>query len=153
MYKDKIGIINHYEASIEWVESLRKLPEEKWRIQIDKGKWTIVEVIGHLIPWDEFVLKQRIPYLLKATQLSPSPDAEIINQKAAKESRNRSKDETIELFVVIRKSLIEALHDVPDELWTRENIFNRKNKISLNNYFLGLIEHDNHHFRQIKRVL
>lgn len=152
MYKDKIEIIKHYEASTVWVESLRKLPEEKWRIQIDKGKWTIAEVIGHLIPWDQFVLKQRIPYLLKATQMPPSPETEIVNQEAAKESRNRSKEETIELFIVIRKSLIKELYGLPDELWTQE-IFNRKNKISLINYFLGLVEHDNHHFRQIQRVL
>ncbi|WP_050616538.1 DinB family protein [Bacillus testis] len=152
MYKDKLDIINHYEASIDWVKRLRELPEERWRTQVDQDKWTIAEIIGHFIPWDEFVIRQRIPYLFKDAQLPASPDAELVNQQAAEESRNRSKDETIDLFIVNRESLVRSLYDLPDELWTQD-LFKRKKKISLIDYFSGLVAHDYHHFRQIQRVL
>ncbi|MGE7765844.1 DinB family protein [Peribacillus sp. NPDC096540] len=150
MYIDKKQIIAHYEKSIGWVKSLTNLSEEKWRTQIDKGKWTIAEIIGHLIPWDEFVLNQRRPYLL--TQLPISPNAELINHQASIESKNRSKDETIKLFIAIRKKLINTLNDLSDTLWTQDFIIG-KNNISLISYLSGLVEHDIHHFRQIQKVL
>ncbi|CAM4023237.1 DinB family protein [Mesobacillus zeae] len=152
MYKNKKQIINHYEESIDWVKILTNLSEEKWRTQIDKGKWTIAEIIGHLIPWDEFVLNQRIPYLLKATQLPNSLNAEFINHQASIDSKSRPKDETIKLFIAVRKKLINTLNDLSDELWTQDFIIGKDN-IALFSYFAGLVEHDEHHFRQIQRVL
>ena len=152
MYRNKKEILLHYEESINWVNSLVNLSEEKWRTQIESGKWTIAEVIGHLIPWDEFVLKQRIPYLIKSTPIPTSPRAETVNQQAAQASRNRLKDETIHLFMDNRKNLIRSLYDLPDELWTRELLIGR-NKLLLIDYFAGLAKHDQHHFRQIQRVL
>lgn len=152
LYKNKRGILLHYEESIDWVNSLKNLTEEKWRLQIDEGKWTIAEIIGHLIPWDELVLNQRIPYLIKAESLPTSPNAETVNQQAAQASRSRSKDETIHSFIDTRKRLIKALYDLTDELWTRDLLIGRNN-LSLIHYFAGLVKHDLHHFKQIQRVL
>ena len=152
MYEDKMKVLNHYQESIDWVNSLRKLSEENWRTPIEVGKWTIAEVIGHLIPWDEFVLNQRIPYLFSTEELPDSPDTEFVNQQAAKLSREWSKDKTINLFMDRRNSLIRSLSDLPEELWTQEVHINRNN-LSLVHYFAGLIEHDDHHFNQIQNVL
>ncbi len=151
MYKEEMDVITHYKKSIELVNQLRGLSEDKWRTPIEEGKWTIAEIIGHLIPWDEFVLNQRIPYLFTKAQLPASPDAELVNQQAAKLSRCRSMEETIDLFIDRRNRLIKALSDLPREIWTKDLFVNRKN-ISLNLYFEGLIEHDVHHFKQIQGV-
>ncbi|HGE5782932.1 MULTISPECIES: DinB family protein [Bacillus] len=152
MYEKKKKIINHYEQSIDWVRSLRHLSEEKWRTQIDKDKWTIAEVIGHLIPWDEFVLNQRIPYLFQGTQLPKSPNVNLVNHQASIDSKSRTKEELINQFIMVRKKLIYTINDLTDELWT-QNLILGKNKVSLYSYFLGLIEHDLHHYRQIQKFL
>ncbi|MFJ8526716.1 DinB family protein [Bacillus sp. NPDC094106] len=152
MYEKKKEIISHYEESIDWVRSLIHLSEEKWRAQIDKDKWTIAEVIGHLIPWDEFVLNQRIPYLLKGTQLPKSPNVDLINHQASIDSKIRTKGEIINRFIVVRKRLIKTINDLTDELWTQDFILG-KDKISFHSYFLGLVEHDLHHYRQIQKLL
>ncbi|MET3202690.1 hypothetical protein CN962_27175 [Bacillus cereus] len=152
MHEKKKQIISHYEKSIDWVKSLTNLSEEKWRVQIDKNKWTIAEVIGYLIPWDEFVLHHRIPYLLKGTQLPKSPNTDLINHQSSIDSKNRTKGETINRFIVVRKELINTINDLTDDLWTQDFILG-KNKISLYSYFLGLVEHDIHHYRQIQKLL
>ncbi|KMN45661.1 DinB family protein [Bacillus sp. LK2] len=152
MYEKKKKIINHYEQSIDWVRSLKHLSEEKWRMQIDKDKWTIAEVIGHLIPWDEFVLNQRIPYLFQGTQLPKSPNVNLVNYQASIDSKSKTKGELINQFIMVRKKLINTINDLTDELWT-QNLILGKNKVSLYSYFLGLIEHDLHHYKQIQRFL
>lgn len=55
-------IIQHYERSLYWIKSLSDISEVQWRMPIEPGKWSVAEVIGHLSPWDEFVLNHRIPF-------------------------------------------------------------------------------------------
>ena len=145
-------IIAHYKESITWINRIRKIPEDIWRKQIAKGKWTIAEVIGHMIPWDEFVLHKRLPYLLTPLPLPKSPDVDWLNQQSSIESRNRPKEETIQLFIAVRKSLIGQLNDISDEVWTNEFLLGNQT-ISFYNYMSGLAEHDIHHFRQIQSTL
>ncbi|MGX9135003.1 hypothetical protein ACWV26_11595 [Rummeliibacillus sp. JY-2-4R] len=59
MNKFKEEIIKHQLDSIEFVKSLNALSEKEWRTQIEYGKWTVAEIIGHFKPWDEFVLHKR----------------------------------------------------------------------------------------------
>ncbi len=152
MHKGKIEIMNHYKKSIDWVNKLREITDEKWRTPIEKGIWTAAEIIGHLVPWDEFVLKHRIPHLFTNAQLPVSPDAELVNQKAAKLSRVQSRKETIDLFIENRNNLIKKLSDLQDDLWIQD-LFINGNRMSLYLYLKGLIEHDIHHFKQIQIMM
>ncbi|WP_313805039.1 DinB family protein [Cytobacillus sp.] len=146
------NILSHYEQSIQWVKELEQLSEEQWRTPIKEEKWSIAEVIGHLIPWDEFILKDRMPYFFKDIDLPKGPDAQALNDQAAAESRIRTKEETIERFAATRQTLLSALKEIDDELWSKElNI--SKSTLSLTAYFQGMVEHDNHHFEQIKKVI
>jgi hypothetical protein len=149
---NKSIIIVHYENSIDWVNKLNTLSENQWRTPIGKDKWTIAEVIGHLIPWDKFVINERIPYILENTILPPSLNTSEFNLKASIIAQRRSKEETIEEFILIRHQLIDTINKIDNRLWYE--IFSiGTSSMSLFNYFLGLIEHDNHHFQQICKVL
>jgi len=99
LYHDKHQIISHYEKAIVFVESLASITEEQWRTSIAPGKWTVAEVIGHLTPWDEFVVKQRLPFLFTGESLPKGPTVEELNTSAAKDSRAQSKEETIANFI------------------------------------------------------
>lgn len=151
VHLNKQEVLNHYDYTVDWVENLNNLPEEIWRTQIAQGKWSIAEIVGHLIPWDEFLLTKRIPYFLTAALLPNSPESELVNQQSAQVTRNRSKKETIKLFMSNRTLLIQSLNDLPDELW-KQDLFIGGNSISLTEYFTGLVEHDIHHIHQIQSV-
>lgn len=152
MQMEKQNILSHYEQSILWVKELEQLSEEQWRTPIKEGKWSIAEVIGHLIPWDEFIINDRMPYFFKDIDLPKGPDAQVLNNQAAAESRTRKKEETIERFAATRQTLLSALQEIDDKFWSKElNI--GKSTLSLAAYFQGMVEHDNHHFEQIKKVI
>lgn len=149
---EKEKVLHHYQTTMDWAEELTSLSERQWRTPIEKDKWTIAEVLGHLIPWDEFVLNQRLPSLLQDVPLLEKPNAEEINQKAAAESRSREQGETIALFTEGRMRLLEILGEIPDELWTQEFQIGKVPQ-SLYHYFRGLAEHDLHHMGQIQKAL
>ena len=152
MHKNKEELLFHFENSIDFVKNLVKVSEELWRTPIATGKWTVAEVIGHITPWDEFLLKERLPYLFKNTQMSQGPNVEELNHESALASRNRSKDETISKFINLRRYLVVAINNMDDELWEKELKFGGK-ALSLYDYLKSFMEHDLHHFEQIDKVI
>ncbi|MEQ6354746.1 DinB family protein [Lysinibacillus sp. M3] len=152
MCHDKHQIISHYERSIVFVESLAGITEEQWRTPIEPGKWTVAEVIGHLTPWDEFVLKQRLPFLFIEGSLPKGPDVGEINACAARNSRAQSREETIADFIHQRHQLIDALYEIVDKQWQLPFTIGAS-ELTLYSYFASLVDHDQHHFSQIQKVL
>jgi len=149
---DKHQIISHYEKSIVFVESLVNITEEQWRTPIEPGKWTVAEVIGHLTPWDEFVLNQRLPFLFIKESLPKGPDVGEVNASAARNSRAQSKEKTIASFTNQRHQLIDTLYQIVDQQWQQPFTIGAS-ELTLHRYFASLVDHDLHHFSQIQRVL
>ena len=151
MNHDKHQIISHYEKSIVFVESLVNLTEEQWRTPIAPGKWTVAEVIGHLTPWDVFVLNQRLPFLFTEGSLPKGPDVGEMNASAARNSRAQSREETIANFISQRHQLIDVLYEIVDEQWQQPFTIGTSD-LTLYSYFASLVDHDLHHFSQIQTV-
>lgn len=151
MSKNKEQVIQHYRHSIELAKQWGLFTNELWCATIAEGKWTIAEVVGHFIPWDDFVRLKRIPYFLNGDSLPNGLDVELTNRQSAIISRHRSQEEITAEFIYSRKRLIAAIEQIGDDQWEREYIFNQT-VLPLSVYFKGLLEHDEHHFRQIESV-
>jgi hypothetical protein len=148
----KKDILAHYNHSIAFADSLKNVSEDEWRTPIGEGKWTVAEVIGHFVPWDEFVLHQRLPYFFSTEELPKGPDAEETNHRAASKAREDSQEKTIDGFISARTALCKAVGEIPDEKWERTFTIG-KTTLSLSQYLKGLKDHDEHHFSQIKNAL
>ena len=148
----KEEIMRHQLYSIEFVSSLRALSEKEWRTEINEGKWTVAEVIGHFITWDDFVLNQRLPYVFSGRELPESPDSEKMNEVSASISREQTMRVTIDHFVSTRTALLNAIEEIPTDHWEVTFSIGTK-ELSLYEYFSELAQHDLHHFEQIKNIL
>lgn len=70
----------------------------------------------------------------------------------AKDSRAQSKEETIANFIKQRQQLIAALYQIVDEQW-RQPFTIGDSELTLSGYFASLVDHDLHHFSQIRKFL
>ncbi|UQW95981.1 DinB family protein [Rummeliibacillus sp. G93] len=145
-------IIKHHQYAIEFVRSLNNLREEQWRRKIEEGKWTVAEIIGHLIPWDEFIINNRLPYLFSVQELPIGPDVKTLNATSAHNAREQEKKVIITDFILVRSELLQKIEGIPDIRW-KEEITIGQTTLNLYDYFEGLAEHDQHHFNQIKEIL
>ena len=116
---------------------------------MQEGKWSIIEVIGHFQPWDQFVIKQRLPFIFTNEECPPSPKVEEVNAIAAWEAKNNPIHVTFEHFMTSRTQLIDLLSDLHKEVWKSQIHINQKT-ISFSEYMKGLIEHDLHHKRVVE---
>lgn len=51
-------ILNHYENSIQYIAKLTRLTDDCWLTPIAESKWSVCEIVGHLVPWDKFVMEK-----------------------------------------------------------------------------------------------
>ncbi|MFQ3546225.1 DinB family protein [Halobacillus rhizosphaerae] len=148
----KEEIIDHYEQSLTWVHSLTDMTDENWRLPISPGKWSVAEVIRHLVAWDKFVLNERLPYIFTQQKMPVAPNSEVINAQAAIQARDEEKSDTIESFCDTRRLLLQAISHFEVEEFTQD-VHMRSRTITLYDYFIELKEHDDHHINQIKELL
>lgn len=148
----KQQIIAHHLSFIHEIQKFEGLTEQILRRPIQQGKWSIIEIIGHFTPWDQFILNKRIPYLLANEPLPKGPSANEFNALSSRKAKSDCIQYTIEAFIATRSKLVEMLDEIPEDRWHSKFLINGK-IFSLSSYFLALIEHDLHHLKQMQMFL
>jgi hypothetical protein len=57
--KDIKELIQSFEKWISFTQSMQKLPEEIWDSSLEEGKWTVRDIVSHMMLWDKY-FKARI---------------------------------------------------------------------------------------------
>ncbi|WAT81587.1 DinB family protein [Bacillus safensis] len=109
---NKDTVIKHYQHSIEWLQSLTELTDKEWRSAIAEGKWSIAEIIAHFVPWDEFILHDRLKECWNEQALPQAPDALEMNQQSAERARKEERSETIGRFISVRTELLQEMKKI-----------------------------------------
>ncbi|RJO94607.1 DinB family protein [Exiguobacterium sp. RIT452] len=144
-------LLTHYQETLDFVRGLEHISEDAWRTPYAEGKWTVAEIVGHLSPWDRFIVAERLPYVLADEPFRVTPDSQAVNEEAAKMSREQQRILTIDEFLVSRDRLRIAVDLIPEDRLT--DTFTSKGKtISLLDFLGAMMQHDLHHQAQIKQV-
>lgn len=152
LLKEKSEILAHHQNFITFIHSLKSFDENLLRKPIEDGKWSVIEIVGHFCPWDEFVLQHRIPYLLKGKRLPKGPSVDDLNTHSSLLARNEAVENTLEKCIGIREDLLSQLDQISDLNWMSELQINDAN-IAFYEYLKGLMKHDLHHIDQIKSTI
>lgn len=149
---NKETVIDHYEHTLEWVQSLAEVTDEEWRHAIADGKWSIAEIIAHFVPWDEFILHDRLKEFWSDRALCKAPDVHEMNRQSAERARHEERSETIGRFIAVRTKLLQEMKKIEASRWTTPFLIGQT-ELTLSSYFQGLIKHDLHHMEQVKQAL
>lgn len=150
----KNGVIQEYQKFTSFVESLRTLSEENWTTPIAENKWSVRDIIGHIMFWDKYFQEEAI-MKIKTNQSVTVEDVNIdeFNQMATEFVKTLDKDEIINQTVQYRHEMIETLKALPEEKFFNNYIDSSGNNFSINNFLEEFIPHDDHHKRQIEEFL
>ena len=149
MLKEKAEIVAHHQNFITFIHSLKSINENILRKPIGEGKWSIIEIVGHFYPWDEFVLQQRIPFLFTGEHLPKAPNVDELNDQSSLHARTVAVENTLERCVHVRQELLSQLKQVPEDDWLIPIQINQST-LTFYEYLKGLMEHDIHHLNQMK---
>lgn len=147
-----VDLTTHYKMFNTWVSSLEEMSEEEWFKPIASEKWSIAEIISHLIAWDHFTIEEILAKLVPNVKLNPFPDFQIFNNNAAQYAKNGiSKEQLINEFLVIRTKLVketQAFFDIENKF----SFYIGDQSFTIVSYIEDVICHDLHHMEQIQNV-
>lgn len=146
--------IKKYQGFISYVKSLRNLNEEMWTSPIAENKWSVRDIIGHIMIWDKYILEEAI-IKINSNQPVMVQDVNIdeFNKNAVEYVKTKDQDEIINQTIHYRKELIETLMLLSEEQFFNNYIDSSGNNFSVNSFLEDFIPHDDHHKRQIEEFL
>ncbi len=143
----------------QWIEDVRELEskgETFWDRPLGKGKWTVREMVSHIVEWDRYSHENGIAKLLagEATTLVPEENEtfDSFNARAAAAGRARSAAELTADAIAWRKKLSEGFRSLSDEDFSRTYRYPNGEKFQPAGYMRDFTRHDRHHLAQVQAL-
>ena len=129
----------------ETLALFRELPEK--RITYAPGKWTLKEVLGHLID-DERIFAYRALCVARA-DARPLPGFDEKDYVAATDFEARTFASLLREFAIVRESSIAFFDSLTPEEWLRRGIVNGY-EASVRGLAFHIAAHELHHLRTVR---
>ncbi|HDX9577046.1 TPA: DinB family protein [Bacillus pseudomycoides] len=145
-------VIGELNQLIPFLISLEEVSEKVLFSPICEGKWSTAAIISHFMYWDRYILEERLDGMVNGELLSKTKvNVEEMNRLAEEYAHSGiSKVQLIREICETRQKLLDSLEDKDLE----RSIFKiGSSEMTVNEYFKRMVEHDNHHIKQIKEFL
>lgn len=160
------GSLKTVESLIQELESLthklstyKNISPVQWNNPISKDKWSPSQIISHISAWDEILIIDILPALIRE-QAIQFPNTQMINSEAAQFATTISQYELLGQATKKRQQLVQTFRELPDKLKDITFTMNgyeqdpKTGELFTLSYLLtDFIEHDLHHTRQINTFL
>ena len=146
-----MNVVSQFGSIIPFLEEIKQVEDDRiFFSPISEGKWSTAAIVAHLYLWDQYIQNSRLPMMLAGDTLpSGQVDVQAINNDAQNFAHSGiSKNDLIDRFITNRKNLLEELGKA--NLHTTFSIGEKS--FNLESYLLGMVEHDEHHMKQIKEA-
>ena len=138
----------------EWNHFVNQIKEANWDLALGEGKWTIHDVVSHIMFWDLYFFKEAVQRIVNGQTLTLKHiDFDLFNKDAMKKGKNLSKEELVSRTIAIRDQLLEYIRSMNEEQWTAQYVDADGNPFEVRQYLKDFIWHDEHHMNQLKGVL
>jgi uncharacterized damage-inducible protein DinB len=142
--------LSQFSDVVPWMEKLRDTGKEQWLQPTSPGKWSIREILTHMMNWDKNSLEMMVPAMEEGAKLN-FVDIEKHNQEAtALAQAYMELDTLIDDCIKTRQDLLALLNEKYDTT-TKFTIDNRN--YTYKKFVHVFIHHDEHHKQQMEAFL
>lgn len=158
--REETNIISGFSKYSSWLNTLEDLDETLWSKPMAKGKWSVSEVIAHIINWDNHLLSEVIPSVRNEKGME-FPDFDTHNKKASDYAKSGiTQSKLLKEAKDTRELLVKELNELPTEKLSKPLTANGVTHCPHTGTPYSLIyitkeftDHDNHHKGQIIQFL
>jgi carbonic anhydrase/acetyltransferase-like protein (isoleucine patch superfamily) len=151
-YAEWGGVIATLAETPDWVADRLATAPDRVASRPAPGRWSALEVLGHLRDADRDVYLPRLEVML--TQNTPAvPDIDLCGSaRVAGHAAERARD-LIEDWRALRKRLVARLAPLGRDDWARVGVHSLRGSFPLGDMVRGWVEHDLSHRRQLALAL
>lgn len=147
-------LIKSFEEWIFFIHSVRELSEEIWDSSIESGKWTVRDIVSHIMLWDKYFYEEAIVNIATDKLLTLKHlNYDDFNRKAMDYGRTLKTNELIEMTIFCREKIIEDINRLSDEVIDQNYLVGDNNLFNISQYLKDFIWHDQHHMKPLKEYL
>jgi uncharacterized damage-inducible protein DinB len=132
---------------IEALEFLNELPADKWTYRYAEDKWTIKELVQHIIDTERIFSYRALCFSRKDETSLPGFDENVYVQNS--NANNRNVEELLAEMEIVQKSSIALLESFTEEQLEASGVANN-NPIYVKAIGYILVGHTRHHLNIIK---
>lgn len=135
----------------QWNQFVVNIQGLNWEVPLNQGKWTIHDLVSHIMLWDEYFLENAIQPISQDVPLTLRHlDYDKFNLDAMVYGRTLSKKELIQRTIDCRNRILLEIKDYSEDRFTREYVDGDNRPFSVDFYVKDFISHDRHHMKQIE---
>lgn len=132
---------------VETLAVVKRIPDDKTADQSD-GKWSVRQIVGHLCDGERNFAYRA--YRFAHNDLAPLPGFEQDDYVREADSNQRSLDDLLDEFALLRRSSIAAFRRITPEIAMRTGIASN-NPISVRALLYILVGHERHHVELLRK--
>ncbi|WP_340022330.1 DinB family protein [Paenibacillus sp. FSL K6-1096] len=152
--KTNMQLIQEYEALIPYIESLAKLEPGVWVTPLEPGKWSLKDLLCHLMLWDKYFYEAAFVSIREGRPLtSQHLNFNEFNANAVRYAETVSVQEAISQFILYRRKITSYAASLSDEALEQTYKDGDGKAFSIRKHLRGFLPHDKHHKKQIERFL
>jgi uncharacterized damage-inducible protein DinB len=142
------NLMDAFSIHADDVSFLKDIPEEKWSYRYAEGKWSIRQVVQHVID-GERIFCNRALVIVRKDKTTPLVSFDQDNYEAASKADNRTKEDLISELAAVRQSSSKLFASFDeDQLLTRGSVGGYA--IDANALGFVVIGHLLHHLKLIR---
>lgn len=151
---DPHNLIEQLEGYVPFVASLREIDTIKWTTSISEGKWSVRDIISHIMMWDKNFLDNIVPKLLNQEPVTLEEDTDVqgFNDRAVKYGKTLTQNQLLDEAISYRSEIVSELRKLPKTAFLL--VFPGRDSFTLSSFLKDLfVSHDSHHTKQIQQFL
>ncbi|PIH60100.1 hypothetical protein CS562_09300 [Paenibacillus sp. LK1] len=154
MAKTSLEMVEEFKTFIDFVRELKTIDEEHWNSPISEGKWSLKDVISHIMLWDKYFYEEGIEKIKLGQFVTVRHlNFDEFNVNAREYAKTQTRDSIVNQFFEYRNKIIDDITGLPEEDYIKEYKDGDRKKFSIRGYLRGFIPHDKHHKKQIEKYL
>lgn len=151
---DQHNLIKQLEGYVAFVASLREIDTIRWTASISDGKWSVRDIISHIMMWDKNFLDKFVPKLQNHEPVTLEEDTDVqgFNDQAVEYGQTLTQSQLLDEAIFYRSEIVSQLRKLPKPAFLM--FFPGRNSFTLASFLTDIfVSHDAHHKKQIQQFL
>ena len=147
-------LVLEFQSFIPYIQSLGNIGEAHWETPIQPGKWSLKEMLSHIMLWDKYFYEEAFAKVKAGQPLTAKhQNFNEFNARAIEYAQTVTWEEIIRQFILYRSKMIEDMDGISEAEFLKTYPDGDGKKFSYRGHLRGFIPHDKHHRKQMEQYI